>query len=87
MSEFASSVVSATCIFGSMISTVVFLALVYWPRETSFQQKQILNPETQSWYHLPDPDEPFPMLQPLDEAGKRQSEQKYRDYINSGLIT
>ncbi len=80
MSEY----ISVACILGAIVLIVIILAWALWP--PSFQQKAVWNPKTQSWYHLPDHDEVFPMMTPIDEEGRAEAKEKYRRFRRRGWI-
>jgi len=71
--------VSAACIASALIIIVIVLYFVFRGKETtSFQDRPAINPTTRSWIHLPDHDQPFPMLTPVDKEG-HQGQKYYRE--------
>ncbi len=69
--------VSIACIASAIV--IIIVVLIWALRSPrSCQQKQIWNPTTRSWYHIPDPDDVFPMMSPINENG-RHGRKYYRD--------
>ena len=77
--------VSVACIASAIVLIIIILAWALWPH-SSFQQKQVWNPRTQSWYHIPDPGEVFPMMTPIDEDGRARAKEKFRRWNRRGWI-
>ena len=78
MSEYAMQYVAVACIFSAIIIIVSVLYSVFRGRATSYQHKPAKNPTTRSWLHIPDDDQPFPMLTPIDKDG-HQGQKYYRE--------
>ncbi len=78
MSEY----IAVACIGISIVLSIAIILYVWSSlHRPTFQDRQIWNPTTRSWVHIPDHDQPFPMLTPIDEdghQGRKYYREKYR---------